>query len=90
METGVVAHDNRTNLGFLEVQGEADDAATEVEHLIGHAVRKAFDLANTIGDLADLSDVLACHRSLRAVDLGLNFLEQGTHVVCGIIRLWES
>jgi hypothetical protein len=23
-------------------------------------------------------------------DLGLNFLEQGTHVVCGIIRLWES
>jgi hypothetical protein len=37
-----------------------------------------------------VSDVLAGHRSLRTGDLGLNFLEQGTHVVCGIIRLWES
>ena len=90
METGVVTHDDGTDLGLFEVQGEADDAIAKVEHLVGHAVGKAFDLADTVGDFTDLANVLARHRSLGTSDLGLNFLEQGTHVVCGIIRLWES
>src|SRR2546426_596423 len=46
------------DLGFFEVEGDADDAAAEVEHLIEHCVREALDFGDTVGNFADGADVL--------------------------------
>ena len=44
LDLGVVAQDDGADLGFLEVQRQADDAFAEIEHLVEHRVGQAFDL----------------------------------------------
>ena len=71
----VVAEDDRADLGFFEVQREADDAVAEVEHLVEHRVGEALDLGHAVADFADDADVLLGHRRLDAGDLGFDFLQ---------------
>ena len=82
MEGSVVAHNDSAHFGLFKIQSQTDDAIAKVEHLVRHTGREAFDLADTVGNFADMPDVLLGHRCLCTGDLGLNFLEQGTHVFC--------
>jgi hypothetical protein len=78
-EAGVVAEDDHTNLGLLEAERQARDAATEVEHLVQHHVTQAFDLGHAVADLTDDTDVLLDRRGFRARDLRLDVLNQIGH-----------
>ncbi len=75
LDAGVLAEDDRADLGFFEVQREADDAVAEVEHLVEHRVGQPFDLGHTVADFAHDADVLLVDRGLDARDLGFDFLK---------------
>ncbi len=69
------------DLGFLEVQRQAVEAAGELDHLVEHDVAEAFDLGDAVTDLADDADVRLGDRGLEAGDLGFQFLQDVAHAV---------
>ena len=58
LDAGVIAQDDRADLGLLQVQRQAGDAVAEIEHLVVHGVGQALDLGHAVADLADDADVL--------------------------------
>jgi hypothetical protein len=74
-----LAEDDGANLGFLEVEGEADDAAGELEHLVERGAGKAFDLGHAVGDFAHGADVGLGDVGFEGDDLGFDFFEEGAH-----------
>ena len=79
LETGVVAEDDRPDLGLVQVQRQAGDAAAEVEHLVEHDVAKSFDLGHAVADLADRADRLSGGGRFGAGNLRLDFVQQVNH-----------
>ena len=79
LELRVVAEDDDADLGFFEVQRQADDALPEVEHLVQHHVAEPFDLGDAVADLADDADGLLRGCGLGAGDLRFDFLDQVGH-----------
>ena len=73
-DLGVIAQNDRADLGFFKIQREADDAVAEVEHFIEHRVGQAFDFGHAVADLADGADVLLCRSGFDPRDLGFNLL----------------
>ena len=45
------------DFGFFEVQGEAVNAAGELDHFVEHGVAQALDLGHAVADLPHHSDV---------------------------------
>ena len=80
LQLRVVAEDDRADLGLVEVQRQAGDAAAEVEHLVQHHVAEPLDVGDAVADLADRADGLLGGRGLRARDLRFDFLDQVSHV----------
>ena len=75
----VVAEDDDADLGLVQVQCQTGDALAEVEHLVEHGIGQAFDLGDTVADLADDADALLAGRGFRASDLRFDFLNQVSH-----------
>ena len=80
LELRVVAEDDHANLGFVEVQRQARDAGSEVQHLVEHDVGEAFDAGDAIADFADDADVLLDRDGGGSGNLRLDFLHQIRHV----------
>ena len=76
LDAGVIAQDDRADLGFLQVQRQADDAVAEVQHFVEHGVGEALDLGHAVANFAHGADVLAGHAGFQARNLGFNFLQQ--------------
>src|SRR5438552_15983260 len=70
-DAGVVPEDDRAHRVLLEVEGEAEDIAPEVEELGGHAVGKAVDAGDAVSDLDHGADVDGLGFSFEAFDLRL-------------------
>ena len=69
------------DFAFLEVEGHAGHAATEVDHLVEHDVGKAFDLGHAVADLANDAHVGFFDRGGDPGDLLFKFLEDAAHGV---------
>ena len=74
LDPGVVAENNHADFSFFQVQSEADDAVSEVEHFIEHRVGETFDFGHTVANFANGSDVLLHRRGFYTGDLGFNIL----------------
>ena len=85
LQLRVVAEDDDADLGLVEVQRQAGDAAAEVEHLVEHRVGETLDPGDAVADLADDADSLPGRRRFGARDLGFDFLHQFSHDV--VLRL---
>src|SRR4029079_11909305 len=80
-QPGVIAKDDRGDLGLVEIERQAGDPATEVEHLVQHHVAEPFDARDAIADLADRAHRLLRDRGLRAFDLRFDFKHQVRHLL---------
>ena len=74
-----IAEDDDADLGFFEVQGEAEIAAREVEHLVEHHVAQAFDSATPSPIFADDADVAFAGRGFQSRDLRFDFFQNAAH-----------
>ncbi len=75
----VVAEQDRADLGFFEVEREAEHAVGELDGLVEHHVAQAFDAGHAVADLAHDADVALGRRGLEAGDLGFDVLENRAH-----------
>ena len=72
LDADVLAEDDRADGVLLEVEGEAEDALSEVEQLTGHASREAVDAGDPVADLDDGADVHRFGFPLETADLRLD------------------
>jgi hypothetical protein len=70
---------DHADFGFLEVEGQAGDAAVELDHFVEHHVAKPFDFGDAVADLADHADVGAGDTGFEAGDFGFEFLQDVAH-----------
>ncbi len=75
MDAEIIAKDDRTNLGFLEIEGKASDAVAEIKHLIEHRVSKPLNLGHAVRAFAHDANILLVHQRFHAADLCFNFLQ---------------
>src|SRR6266404_42580 len=71
----VVAHDHHADFGLIEIQRQAGEAATKIDHFIKHGVAEAFDSRNTVAYLANDTHVLFRSRCLCPEDLRINLYQ---------------
>src|SRR5205085_10060669 len=69
---------------FLEVEGQAKDAARKLDHLVEHDVAQAFDAGHAVAGFADNADVAFARRGFETGDLRFDFFENTAH---RIVRL---
>ena len=67
-----VAEDDRADRLLLEVQGEAEDVARELEELAGERGVEAVDLGDAVADLDDRADAARLDAGVELVDRGLH------------------
>ncbi len=72
-EFRVVPENHDANFGLVEIQCQAGNAITEVDHLVEHGIAQAFNLCDTVANLADDTHVLLGGRGLSTGDLRLDF-----------------
>src|SRR5204863_5919079 len=53
-----VAENDGPDLGFFEVERQADDAGAKINHFVQHRVAEAFDLGDTVTNFANGADIL--------------------------------
>ncbi len=82
----VVAEQDRADLGFFEVEREADDAVRELDGLVEHHVAQALDAGHAVTDLAHDADVALGRGRLEAGDLGFDVLENRAHGREGVFK----
>ena len=75
----VVTENHDTDVIFLKVQREAEDAAGELHELARHNVREAMDAGDAIAGVDDGSDVRGGYLRAELLDL---LLEDGCDFVC--------
>ncbi len=73
LQLGVVAEDDHADLGLVEIQRQAGNAATKVEHLVQHDVGKPLHARDTVANLANHANALFDHRGLDARDRRFDF-----------------
>jgi hypothetical protein len=61
----VVARDDYTDFGLLEIQGQSRDAVAQIDHLVEHRIGQAIDLGDGIANLPNDADILPAGRSSR-------------------------
>ena len=76
----VVAENDHADLGLVEIQREAGNAAAEVEHFVQHHIGEALDAGDAVANLANHADTLFDGRCLQTSDLGFDFLNEISHV----------
>jgi hypothetical protein len=79
-----IAQEDAADLGFLEVEGEAEEAVGKLDQLVEHDVAETFDLRDAIAGLAHDAGIGHGGRGFEAGDLRFKFLENGAHGMCGI------
>ena len=79
LELGDVAEDDATDLVFAEVEGDADDAVGEGDHLVIHHLGEAIHLGDAVGDGRDDAGVFAHGFGRELGDLGFDLGEDGAH-----------
>ena len=79
-DAGVVAEEDGADLGFLEVERDAHDAAGEFHHFVELGGAEAFDAGDAVADFADGSDIgLAGGLALDAGDFFFEFEDDVAH-----------
>ena len=54
-----VTEDHRADAVLVQVEGDAEDSARELEQLLGHHRRQTFDVRDTVAGIDDGADLLA-------------------------------
>src|SRR4030095_11935507 len=75
----VVPENDDANLGLFQVEGEARDALSEVEHLVEHDAVESFDACDAVTNLANHADSLSGGPSLDSREFLFEFLKQIGH-----------
>ncbi len=79
-DLGGVTQDDHADVADVEVQGDAQRAALELEQLVGHRARQALDAGDAVAGLGDRADLLA--GGLGRVGRNVA-LDRATDLVCG-------
>ena len=75
----VVPEDDDANLGLFQVEGEARDALSEVEHLVEHDAVESLDACDAVANLANHADRVPGGRRLEPREFLFEFLKQIGH-----------
>ena len=84
---GDITEDHATDFVFLKIEGDADGATGELDHLVIHDVREAVDFGDAVGDGADGAGVLFDRLIGKVGDLGFDLFEDGAHGGVGRERM---
>jgi len=84
LQLGDVAQDDAADLGFFQVERDADGTAGELHHLVVHHLREAFDLGDAVRDRADDAGVLLDGLAGELGDLLFDLFEDGAHRKNGV------
>ena len=75
----VVPEDDDADLGLFQVEGEARDALSEVEHLVEHDAVESLDAGDAVANLANHADGVPGGGSLEPGEFLFEFLKQIGH-----------
>src|SRR5262249_51651375 len=68
----IITQNDNADAVLFEVEGQAADAAGELDHLSRHAVRPAIDAGDAVAHFQDRADLADVDRAFVLLNLGLN------------------